>query len=88
MKKLKYIFATLFILLFNTSVLAQWNEDDDDMGTGTGGKETIVVPNSPPETEGTRKTPINMYEGVLMVVAFLLVVGYYYNERNKRMTNS
>ncbi len=58
--------------------------------TNTGGFEstTVVGGKGPSHGLGTRSSPIDMYEGILMIVAFLLVIGYYYNERNKRITNS
>ncbi|WOC51446.1 hypothetical protein BPO_0799 [Bergeyella porcorum] len=44
--------------------------------------EDVVVPQ--PETEGAQSTPINMYEGLLLVVAVMFIVGmYYYNKRRK-----
>lgn len=56
----------------------------------TGGFQSITVDSGKGPTHGLgkRATPIDMYEGILMIVAFLLVIGYYYNERNKRITNS
>lgn len=58
--------------------------------TNTGGFEstTVVGGKGPTHGLGKRATPIDMYKGILMIVAFLLVIGYYYNERNKRITNS
>lgn len=33
-------------------------------------------------------TPIDMYEGILLAVAVLLIVGYYLYSRNRRVQNS
>lgn len=35
-----------------------------------------------------RKTPIDMYEGILVGVAVMLIIGYYFYSRNKRVANS
>lgn len=70
-QKFKYLYATLLVLCFNVLTFAQMEGDE----------EITVLP---PETEGARSTPINMYEGLLLVVAVMFIVGmYYYNRRRK-----
>ena len=92
MKKLKYILGSLFILLFNTLAWADVGQDVDDDPLNQpgyqGGLDGTNIKRGPGHGLGKRATPIDMYEGILMIVAFLLVIGYYYNERNKRITNS
>lgn len=69
-QKFKYLYATLLVLCFNVLTFA-----------GFEGSETVELQ---PETEGARSTPINMYEGLLLVVAVMFIVGmYYYNKRRK-----
>lgn len=71
---IKYLLATLFIFLYNTVVFAQFEgENDTPIDVETGG--------APP----VRKTPIDMYEGVLLLLAVSLIVGYYLYKRNKRI---
>ena len=95
MEKLKYILGWILIFLFNAFSWASGNDSDSGSGAAdiefetvddeTEDGESIGIPG---HMEGTQDIPIDMYEGILMIVAFLLVIGYYYNERNKRITNS
>lgn len=73
--KLNILLGTLFLLIFNTFVFAE-----DWGGDGTG----ITVP-VPPEGLGSPATPIDMYEGALMMIAIVLIVGYYVYHRNKKI---
>lgn len=75
--KIKYLFASLFIFLYNTLVWAQMEGDED---------EIIPPPDRDGETPGgPAKVSIDMYEGTLLVIAILLIVGYYLYKRNKRI---
>ena len=87
--------TTMPIMAQNGGGLTELDGDaDDDTGistppnTGDFESTTVVGGKGPTHGLGKRATPIDMYEGILMIVAFLLVIGYYYNERNKRITNS
>lgn len=51
-----------------------------------GGGDTSQPP--PPEGPGARKSFIDMYEGTLLVIALLLIVGYYLYKRNRRIASS
>lgn len=88
MEKLKYILGWILIFLFNVFSWAATNSNpdiefetvDDDTESG----ETINVPG---HMEGIQSASIDMYEGILIGVAVLLIVGYiYYNytQRSKR----
>ena len=94
MEKLKYILGLILIFLFNTfSWATRFNSDsgsgaaDIDFETvddGTEDGETIGIPG---HMEGIQSASIDMYEGILIGVAVLLIVGYiYYNytQRSKR----
>lgn len=77
--KIKYLFASLFIFLYNTLVWAQMEGEDEDI-------------EFPPDADrdgetagGPAKVSIDMYEGTLLVIAVLLIVGYYLYKRNKRI---
>lgn len=89
MKKLKYILGSLFILLFNTLTWAGIDEDmaDDEMNQPgyQGGLEGTNITGGPGHGLGTRATPIDMYEGILIAVAIVLILGYYYytTQKNK-----
>lgn len=74
--RLNILLGTLFLLVFNTFVFA-------DNWEGDGTRVTVTVP---PEEVGARaKTPIDMYEGALMMIAIVLIVGYYVYHRNKKI---
>lgn len=62
-KKIKYIYATILILLFNVFVFAQWE--------GGGGD-----PPPPTEGDGRPASPIDMYIPLLIVLAVLFIVWY------------
>ncbi|MFB9120931.1 hypothetical protein ACFFUE_06970 [Bergeyella porcorum] len=67
----RYLFLLVFLLLGNV-VSAQFEGPDE--GTNP----------PPPESVGSQATPIDMYEGLLLVVAVMFIVGiYYYNKRRK-----
>lgn len=76
---IKYLLASLFIFLYNTLVFAQGIlmppavEGGDDPGA------------SDSETPGVPENPIDMYEGILLLVAVSLIIGYYLYKRNRRI---
>ena len=83
MEKLKYILGWILIFLFNVFSWAASNSNnfetvDDDTEDG----ETINVPG---HMEGAQDIPIDMYEGLLIAVAIVLILGYYYytTQKNK-----
>ena len=86
MKKLKYIFVGLLMLAYSLifaqdpdPCLADPELCDDIL---TGGGVTVT----PPHGLGSQATPIEMYEGVLIALALLMIIGYYmYVRRNRRM---
>lgn len=77
MKNIRYLFASLFILLNNVLLFAQNDNWEDDSQLPT-----------PPIGEGARKSPIDMYEWMLMLVAISLIISYYLHKRNRRVTNN
>lgn len=91
MERLKYILGSLFILLFNTLAWASDTTSNDvpnihfdGVGDDTEDGESIGIPG---HMEGIQSASIDMYEGILIGVAVLLIVGYiYYNytQRSKR----
>ena len=87
MEKLKYILGWILIFLFNVFSWAASNNNsfetvDDDTEDG----ETINVPG---HMEGAQDIPIDMYEGILIAVAIVLILGYYYYTTQKnRMIKS
>lgn len=92
MERLKYILGSLFILLFNTLAWADVDQDVDDdplfQPGYQGGLEGTNIPRGLGHGLGTRSTSIDMYEGILIGVAVLLIVGYiYYNytQRSKKL---
>lgn len=74
MIRLRILFVTLLMLVFNTNVFAELEGEDD------------VYITTPTFQPGTVKTPIDMYEGVLMIVATSMIVGYYF-VKNRRQVN-
>lgn len=96
MEKLKYILGSILIFLFNAFSWATVNStggsggsgaadiDFETVDDGTEDGETIGIPG---HMEGIQSASIDMYEGILIGVAVLLIVGYiYYNytQRSKR----
>lgn len=99
MEKLKYILGWMLIFLFNAFSWAASNGSRSNNGSeggsgadidfetvddGTEDGETIGIPG---HMEGIQSASIDMYEGILIGVAVLLIVGYiYYNytQRSKR----
>lgn len=91
MEKLKYILGWILIFLFNAFSWANDSTADgvpnihfDEVGDDTEDGETIGIPG---HMEGIQSASIDMYEGILIGVAVLLIVGYiYYNytQRSKR----
>lgn len=65
-KKIKYIYTTVLIFLFNTFLFAdEWDGDDN------------TPPNPyPPEGPGSPASPIDMYIPLLIVLAVLFIVWY------------
>ena len=86
MEKLKYILGWILIFLFNVFSWAATNSNPDiefetvDADTESG--ETINVPG---HMEGAQDIPIDMYEGILIAIAIVLILGYYYytTQKNK-----
>ena len=89
MEKLKYILGWILIFLFNVFSWANetgsngipdihFDNADDETEDG----ETIGIPG---HMEGTQDIPIDMYEGILIAVAIVLILGYYYytTQKNK-----
>lgn len=89
MEKLKYILGWILIFLFNAFSWAtdttsggipdiHFDNADDETEDG----ETIGIPG---HMEGTQDIPIDMYEGILIAVAIVLILGYYYytTQKNK-----
>lgn len=91
MERLKYILGSLFILLFNTLLYAQTLGDDEADDTPPTPGDNLTGPgmeNNQTGGEGARSISIDMYEGILIGVAVLLIVGYiYYNytQRSKKL---
>lgn len=94
MEKLKYILGLILIFLFNTFSWATQlgsgsgsgaaDIEFETVGDETEDGETIGIPG---HMEGIQSASIDMYEGILIGVAVLLIVGYiYYNytQRSKR----
>lgn len=94
MEKLKYILGWILIFLFNAFSWASGGPSGGGSGTAdiefetvgdeTEDGETIGIPG---HMEGIQSASIDMYEGILIGVAVLLIVGYiYYNytQRSKR----
>ena len=89
MEKLKYILGWILIFLFNAF---SWATDTtsggipdihfDEVGDDTEEGESIGMPG---HMEGTQDIPIDMYEGILIAVAIVLSLGYYYytTQKNK-----
>lgn len=76
--KIKYLFASLFVFLYNIFVFAEDIEE--------GGDWTSEQPDLRPTIgEGAPANPIDMYEWVLLLVAVSLIVGYYLYKRNRRI---
>ena len=94
MEKLKYILGLILIFLFNAFSWANNTSgggsgaadiDFETVDDGTEDGETIGIPG---HMEGIQSASIDMYEGILIGVAVLLIVGYiYYNytQRSKRL---
>lgn len=61
-KKIKYIYATVLIFLFNAFVFAQWEGDPGDP--------------PPPEGDGRPASPIDMYIPLLIILAIVFIVFY------------
>ena len=95
MEKLKYILGWILIFLFNAFSWASGNNSGsgggvpdihfDGVGDDTedGEGKTIGMPG---HMEGTQpNVPIDMYEGILIAVAIVLILGYYYytTQKNK-----
>lgn len=80
--KIKYLFSSLFLFLSNAFIFAE----DIDMGGGwtSGGN------GSESQGEGAQgvQNPIDMYDGVLLLIAILLIVGYYLYKRNRRIVDN
>lgn len=93
MEKLKYILGWILIFLFN---VFSWANNTSGGGSGAADIEFETVGDEteygesigiPGHMEGIQSASIDMYEGILIGVAVLLIVGYiYYNytQRSKR----
>lgn len=71
---IKYLLATLFIFLYNTVAFAQFEGEDD-----------VPIDTEGPGAPIKRKTPVDMYEWALLLVAVSLIIGYYLYKRNRRI---
>lgn len=87
MEKLKYILGWILIFLFNAFSWASDgasgtvpNIDFETVDDGTEDGETIGIPG---HMEGAQDIPIDMYEGILIAVAIVLILGYYYHTTQK-----
>ena len=91
MERLKYILGSILIFLFNAFCWASGGDSDldevpdihfDNADDETEDGETIGIPG---HMEGTQDIPIDMYEGILIAVAIVLILGYYYytTQKNK-----
>lgn len=92
MEKLKYILGWILIFLFNAFCWASDTTSGGGAGVpdipfetvddGTENGESIGIPG---HMEGTQDIPIDMYEGILIAVAIVLILGYYYytTQKNK-----
>lgn len=74
MVKLRNLFIVVLTLMCNVYAFSQL---EDDGGTTF---EPTFQPGAP------SRTPIDMYEGALMIVATSMIAGYYF-VRNRRQTN-
>lgn len=93
MERLKYILGSILIFLFNAFCWASGGDSDldevpdihfDNVGDDMEDGEGFGIPG---HMEGIQSASIDMYEGILIGVAVLLIVGYiYYNytQRSKR----
>lgn len=88
---IKHRYMYIALLLLGDILFAQGTDADiaNDQATDTGldaGFEdqdpTISV--NPPETEGAPATPLDMYEGILLGIAVLLIVGYFLYSKYRR----
>lgn len=91
MEKLKYILGWILIFLFNAF---SWASNPTSGGSGAADIEFETVGDEtedgesigiPGHMEGTQDIPIDMYEGILIAVAIVLILGYYYytTQKNK-----
>lgn len=89
MEKLKYILGWILIFLFNAFSWASNTESDglpdipfETVGDDTEEGESIGTPG---HMEGIQSASIDMYEGILIAVAIVLILGYYYytTQKNK-----
>ena len=91
MEKLKYILGWILIFLFNAF---SWANNASGGGSGAADIEFETVGDEtedgesigmPGHMEGTQDIPIDMYEGILIAVAIVLILGYYYytTQKNK-----
>lgn len=85
MKKFRYLYISILTFLFNVMAFAQdgWESADDGWEGGNG-----ATPPPPPEAEGAPATPIDIYEGGLLVLAVLLILGYYFYTKNRKIAHS
>ena len=84
MEKLKYILGWILIFLFNVFSWASDTESEtDDYGFEHDNANSL--PGYSEGTEAPPNVPIDMYEGILIAVAIMLILGYYYytTQKNK-----
>ena len=88
MEKLKYILGWILIFLFNVFSWAATNSNPDiEFETVDDDKEDGETINVPGHMEGD--IPIDMYEGILIAIAIVLILRYYYYTTQKsRMIKS
>lgn len=85
MEKLKYILGWILIFLFNVFSWAASNSNSNSFETVDDDTEDGETINVPGHMEGAQDIPIDMYEGILIAVAIVLILGYYYytTQKNK-----
>lgn len=90
MEKLKYILGWILIFLFNVFSWAATNSNlDIEFETVDDDKEDGETINVPGHMEGAQDIPIDMYEGILIAIAIVLILRYYYYTTQKsRMIKS
>lgn len=64
-KKIKYIYTTILIFLFNLSLFAGFDDGGGD-----------VPPNPPGPGDGAPASPIDMYIPMLIILAVIFIVFY------------
>lgn len=77
----RFVYSLLLLLGYTLSAQSRPTTNDnvvDPGGSGGGGTPGGVV----------NTTPIDMYEGILLAVAVVMMIGYYLYTRNRRAINA